>query len=253
MNNVDQEAAAGVPPSDPRVIVISQPATRELPSGSKTFEHIVNLVKALVWPLLIAIFFLVYRDTAGQIADQLPGLMAHVTKVSGGGLAVEIQQQAQQAGGMQLSNVVTSLDGGDIQQILKIGCGYWGLIGTGGKPDVYSAPNGPQRDTLLKLESRGILRFTLKGESIKLTDIEKQLAKFPKVTEGPTSSAADFRFFLVAKDIPEDQKQVLRADYVLTDLGRDTFNSVLAAVTAQLPGNKAKQPVGCSSKGVGQP
>jgi hypothetical protein len=122
MNNVDQEAAAGVPPSDPRVIVISQPATRELPSGSKTFEHIVNLVKALVWPLLIAIFFLVYRDTAGQIADQLPGLMAHVTKVSGGGLAVEIQQQAQQAGGMRLSNVVTSLDGGDIQQILKIGC-----------------------------------------------------------------------------------------------------------------------------------
>jgi hypothetical protein len=251
MNNAGQEAAAAGTPSDPRVIVINQPATKEVPGGSKTFEHIVNLVKALVWPLLIAIFFFVYRDTAGQIADQLPELMSHATKVSAGGLAVEIQQQAQQAGGMQLSNAVTSLDGADIQQVLKIGCGYWGLIGTGAGPEVYSAPTGSERDTLLKLESRGILRFMINGEAIKLKDIEKQLARFP--ADGHQSGSPDLRFFLVAKDIPEDQRRVLRADYVLTDLGRDAFNSVLAAVTAQLPGNKAKQSVGCSTKGVGQP
>jgi hypothetical protein len=231
--------------SDPRVIVVTQPAAKEAPRESKTFEHIVNLVKALVWPLMIVMFFLVYRDTATQIADQVPTLLTHATKFSAGGLAIEIKEQAQQAGGAQLSNIVTSLDGEDIQEILRIGCGPWGLIGTG-RPNTYSIPIGLQRDVLLKLESRKIIQFTVHDMPTTLKAIEKNLSKFPSPADDSyTSSANKELHFFISTESREDPNSILGADYALTNLGRDAFNSVLAAITAQLPGNKSNRPIGC--------
>lgn len=243
-----ESAASGA--VDPRIIVISQPSTKESSSGVKLFEQIVNLMKVLIWPLSLAAFLLVYRDTANQISEQLPGMMAHATKVSAGGLAIEIQEQAQQSGGTQLSNAVSSLNAADIQELLKTGCGWWGLIGTGGKPNVYTFPAGLERDTLLSLESHGLVSFRVRGEPTKFKSIEKEVAKF-RVDKDPAFTDSNRVEFITPDPLSEDLKALISAEYKLTPLGRDAFNSVLAAVTAQLPGTRKVQPFGCATDKLG--
>lgn len=246
MRNAEPEVAPPVSNPEPRVIVLTQPAPGHDGGSLKTFEQVVNLIKAIAWPVLIAVFFLVYRDTARQVAEQVPVLLGRATKVSAGGLAIEIKEQAEQAGGSRLSSVVTSLDGTEVQQLLKVGCGYWGLFGTGYRPGVYSVPSGPERDLLAKLESRHLVQFLLHQQPITLKKVESEVQRFPAWSDGGNSSAdPNIRFFTLPADATEREKEMLAADYKLTDLGRSAFNSVLAAVTAQLPGERTGQSVGC--------
>ncbi|HWY23265.1 MAG TPA: hypothetical protein VNX26_18705 [Candidatus Acidoferrum sp.] len=234
---------------DPRVIVIPEADGKADKSWVKVFEQSVMLIKALVWPILIAAILFIYRDPLHEISQQLPDLIAHAQKVSAGGLAIEIQAQAQQTGGSKLTRVVTELNADDVQDLLRIGCGPWGFFGSGLHVNEYSMPAGPALERFRKFESHGIIQFRLGNRIMSLKEIETQFKKLPQESNPGADQSPSLTMVQIADGATESQKMLLHVDYELTALGRDAFGSVIAAVTEQLPGKKKNQKVGCVGEG----
>ncbi|MGA2849244.1 MAG: hypothetical protein ABSE46_09625 [Terracidiphilus sp.] len=248
MTHEDKPPTDAPIPPDPRVIVVAPPGAKPENPGLKILEQLVTLIKALVWPVLIATLLYVYRTPMHGVAKELPGLVARTQKLSAGGLAIEMQAQAEQKGGTKLAEIVTTLSGDDVQGLLGIGCVSWGFAGEAG-PKAWSIPNGPDLARLYKFEADGLIHFDIMGEDTTLGTLESQFKALPgKPALEPARHLSNITI-RTAQGATEAQLKIVRAQYRLTPLGRDAYNSILAAITSQLPGKQSTQQVGCSVNG----
>jgi hypothetical protein len=69
------------------------PAVRNGAETKSRYEISVDLVKALIWPLLIAIFFISYRQPISQTVQQIPSLLASSSELTIAGTKIQIDRR----------------------------------------------------------------------------------------------------------------------------------------------------------------
>jgi len=79
-----------------------------------TFENINDLLKAILWPLVVIIVFIFYHS---EVSD----MFKHSSKVSVGSFSMEIQREARNQGSAELSDVITELSASGIKRLLSMG------------------------------------------------------------------------------------------------------------------------------------
>ncbi|WP_303317849.1 hypothetical protein Q4Q34_18215 [Flavivirga abyssicola] len=91
--------------------------------NKSNFEHIVSLIKSLIWPFIILVFFLSYKTEFNAIVNYLPEMIKKSSKVTVGGISIEVQNIAEISGNPELAKIIPSLSNEGIKTLLKIGTG----------------------------------------------------------------------------------------------------------------------------------
>ena len=93
-------------------------------NSKSTFENINELLKAILWPLIVIIIVFTYHN---DISD----MFRNSSKVSLGSFSMEMQREAKNQGSAELSNIIQELSVLGIKRLLSMGIfGNYGLIGT---------------------------------------------------------------------------------------------------------------------------
>jgi hypothetical protein len=92
--------------------------------SKSTFENVNDLLKAILWPLIVVIILIAYHS---DISD----MFRNSSKVSLGSFSMEMQREAKSQGSAELSNIIQELSVPGIKRLLAMGSyGSYGLIGT---------------------------------------------------------------------------------------------------------------------------
>src|SRR5437867_3181497 len=92
-----------------------------------TFENIVNLVKAVVWPLIFVYVLLQYNGPVAQTLALFPDLVKHATKLTAGGITLEIEQKALETGNQALALALKGLSPNARKLLLRVNESYWSV------------------------------------------------------------------------------------------------------------------------------
>lgn len=133
------------------------------------FEGVVSLVIAFRWPVLILLFYLLFRGPISESVGLLPQVISQSSKITIGSLALEINQTAQATGNPRLIRAIGGLSPAAIKMLLRIGEGdfEWRYV-----------PSSDEERTAQELAGRGLLRYQVvpignkqEGRSLKLTPL----------------------------------------------------------------------------------
>ena len=226
--------------------VVTEPA-KETPGPvwMKTLEQAVALIKAVVWPLLVVLLLILYHRPLDEVAALLPGVVAQAQKISVGGLSMEIQVQAKRTGGSALAEVLNELEPGDIEELIHTGRrSPWGLIGSGMTPAEWFLPSEAEMAKLKRLEALLEVIEDRKSpsdgtkERISFDEFAARL-RVSGAKQVDSGTPAESRRFELPRVPPSEEIMRLRStEYQLTKLGKDAFESILNAITAQLSQGK---------------
>jgi len=125
------------------------------------FENINDLIKAIIWPLVILLFFIFYGTEIGKIIKLVPEKIESSSKISVGSLTLKIEKTAQSTGNGELAVIIKKLSEKGIRKLLTLGSGRHSLMvrsklnEDGVKQDAYSIPE--DIDVFEELEKNGLL------------------------------------------------------------------------------------------------
>src|SRR5258708_5727643 len=93
--------------------------------------------------------------------------------------------------------------------------------------------------SIRNLEGKGLLRLTNGKSAISLSDFETQLKSLPLKKADPEEQRKfDRPAFAATATLSTKQKQLLEAEYSLTELGEQALDSIISAVAEQLSHSK---------------
>lgn len=191
--------------------------------NKKTFEIVVDLIKAISWPLLLVILVLCYRDSIGRIADELPELFSHAREVKVGSVSFTVEQEAQYSN-PKLAEALKGLSPEARKILLQTSLNtthiLWSKTTHDSKVSYYDA--WADRDGALKeLAKRNLIQFKEDPNSF---------AKFIKDI-GLQKAGNESNEYTATRAISSDEEQRLLAQgFFLSDLGKQAYNLIIDVV-----------------------
>lgn len=194
----------------------------------------VELVKVLVWPAIVIVAFLMFRQPIEAIIEDMPLKFTEATKVGVGALTFEIQQQAKATGSVELAMRLGKLSPEAIKLLIKTGTNKILLVGeykgnNGGINDKFTLPTEEELKVLRELEKNG------------LVDYEENLTIFFSWLQSPLFEVVHSKwdnerisFKPVRTLSPEELDRLKKESYHLSKQGIKAWQAVLNAIFKQL-------------------
>lgn len=189
-----------------------------------TFTNITQLVKALAWPVLILYVFLRFQGPLSETVDLLPDTLRHASKISAGGLTLEIEQKAQEKGN-DIANALRGLSTEARKLLLQVGDSYWHKWGkdTHGDMVTYTAS---RTKALRELTQRKLMDY--RPESHDTFDAWVR-------TLGPISTfesgGEPAERLTPSRPLSSDEEKRLQdQQFYLSPLGKKAYNVILEVV-----------------------
>lgn len=134
----------------------------ETPSPKSRFENINDLIRAMIWPLVILIFFIAYHGEFTKIVTLIPSEIERSSKISIGSMTLEIEKTARSSGNGKLAVIIKNLSEKGIRKLLSMGSGSHSfmirskLFKNGTTENGFTLPI--DTDVLKELEKKGLLQ-----------------------------------------------------------------------------------------------
>jgi len=210
-------------------------------SKKTNFENINDLLKAVLWPLVVVIVLVSYNS---DITD----MFRNSSKVSLGDFSMEIQREAKSRGASELSSVITELSISGIKRLLSMGNSSWYNI-VGESQEIDAATTAfylpADLDSWIELEKAGLV----KGENFKIADAVEEFKKLgaeeKKIyfnDDGYTTSSASseyphsgIQYQLPASRLDNKTRQnIRRFSMQLTERGKKALDIIIETTARQI-------------------
>jgi hypothetical protein len=192
----------------------------------------VELIRAVIWPLLIVILFFTFQNPIEEIMKELPKKLSDANKFSIGSLSFEIQQQAQSSGNIELAMRLGNLSAGAIAHLIKMGNSHHILVGESLIEDgiqTYFLPDNNRLELIFELNDNDLIEF---GEDLDDFDSWIRSDLFELTISDIFDASQTFR---PTKPLSlSEQKRLKEQHYRLNKLGLQAWNTVLDVVIEQL-------------------
>jgi hypothetical protein len=215
--------------------------------GKSTFENINDLLRALAWPLLILLAFLVYRTEFNAVIRLIPEKIRSSSKITVGSLSLEIERTAREQGETELGAIIQNLSEPGIRKLLTLGSGSHSLAvrddidRQGRQKNALSLP--PDLADFLELEKSGLLDAdepietyaayfrSLADKSTRYRSPEGNTSDRPA-----TANNVKFDHYSIPTDrLTAAEKQHLEQQSVwLSEKGRKAFDIIVKVVGEQI-------------------
>lgn len=199
-------------------------------------KWMIDLVKAMIWPALIVYLFLELKGPLQQVLTELPEKVSEAQKISLGSFSLEVEHQAIQTGGMKLADTLRNLSPQSIAELMQIGNNVNRLVGEGHQESAdhftYFLPGPGFTNILDELAKHGLVKFDVDPQSF-----DTLVHQLPLKETGGTTGRGErltVEYTTTRPLTPEEQAQLFKQMYQLTDLGKRAFDSVVSAVVQQL-------------------
>lgn len=198
--------------------------------GLAFYSETIKLVTGLAWPLFAIGVLLAYKEPVGQAIAATAKKFEAANKVAIGGLQLEIEEQARNAGNPELARRLAGLTPDAVRELLEVGRSKTILVGrpAEGSPIEYSIPGPSKMLVVRELEAKGLVRFA--------EDIDQFLKWIRSDLFEPHERPDDDRFAFRPKRAltQSEMERLTRQSYSLTDLGKAAWETVIVAVNEEL-------------------
>lgn len=220
-----------------------------MPDKAKsTFENIVDLLKAILWPIIVLFIFFSYKTELGEIIRLIPKKIETSSKISIGSISLEIDKKARSTGNEELGGIIKTLSEKGIRRLLTLGIGRYDVIvhskiyDNGKEGDSYTIPH--DWDVLQELEKSGLLKADEPLE--KFLSFFKSLHPIGKTVylskDDHTSTSPDETYnqkfveltMPVSRLNADDYKRIDRFAVELSESGKLAFNIIVRVVGEQI-------------------
>ena len=205
--------------------------------GIRYFETSVSLIKAIAWPFIVLLLFVILHEPIIKLIKLLPDRVAQSTKISVGSLSFEIQQAATASGNPELADLIGGLSTSAIEELLSLGKSFHRYVGSNDEEQIYYIPNETIKRTLLELEKAGLLKFDMP-----MDEFDRFLNGLNLVRVNPND--VNDTGYKPTRPLSPDEKNKLKAqDYSLTPVGKRAFElitEVVAQNIKKVPPSEAK-------------
>jgi len=216
-----------------------------------TFQNVNDLIKTLIWPVILLLLLILYGKPIGKTINLLPGKLEQSSKVSVGSLSFEIEKTAISTGNRDLADMIKNLSETSLRKLLTIG--YGSLIFT-----VSSEYDKNGKGEKRYLTPQHIVEFQ-ELEKNKLIAGEESIDNFLKYfkslgaieetrysnDDGTTTYSSTTQSnhpytelsLLVSKLSVEDEKRIAKYSIELTDKGKKAVDIIVKVIAEQI-GNR---------------
>lgn len=213
-----------------------------MPDPQKTtFENINDLLKAVLWPIVVVIVLTSYHS-------DISNMFQNTEKMSIGSFSMEIKREAESQGSGELSGVITQLSIPGIKHLLSMGAiGRYGIVGRSPAQGDHEAAYtlSPDLTSWEELEKAGLIA----GSNFKIEDAvklfmqlgaeQRQVYYDDEGTSVPFNDAAHMhkgtQYFLPVSRVNDATKQqVENYTIALTDNGRKALDIIVATTARQI-------------------
>lgn len=186
-----------------------------------TFTNIASLVKALAWPVLIFYIFMRFQGPLSEIVGLLPDLVKHATKVSAGGVTLEIEQKARETGNEALTSALKGLSPEARKLLLQVGDSYWREWSS--SRDGYSRS---RQRALNELTQRQLVGYRPENHG----SFEKWVRTLGTIT---SSELGEYDTETLKPSRPlstEEERRLFAQEFLLSPLGKKAYAVILDVV-----------------------
>lgn len=192
--------------------------------AAQALPHLPELIKALVWPALVAVLIIIYHDSVGKLLSALQDRFSQANKVSLGKLSFEISEKAREVGSADLAERIGALSPHSIELLLQSHqTSTQMLVGRGLNEAVVTLPRAGELHALEELESKNLIVF-----NEPLIDFEKFFASLNKKTVRGIGERDSFELLDTLNK--EQRGRLENQGYKLTQSGLLAVEAVMKAV-----------------------
>jgi hypothetical protein len=197
-------------------------------------EAVAGIIKTLTWPLVILFLFFQFRDPLGQIAQLLPTKLEQASKVSAGGLTLEIEKTARAAGNPELSRLIGGLSRRALEILLRTSRTESSSLAstsqTEGEAMIrYNLPSGQELEAMHELERKKLLDFGTPLDNW-MSKLKRELVLQSGGGRSETYVASQGR-----NKLDENSAKLLwSAHYKHSELGAKAVELIIQSVSAEL-------------------
>lgn len=213
-----------------------------------TFENINDLIKALLWPVIIFIFFLSYRSEFNSIVKLIPKKLENSSKITIGSLSFEIEKTAKESGNGELAEIIKNLSERGIRKLLTLGSGRHSLMvrnettANSNSEKSYSIPR--DIDVVQELAKKGLLVTDEPLDNfisffMNLKPIEKE--QYTWTDESPIDSHGDpisqkytELQIPISKLNKSDEERIDHYGFQLSSSGKKAFDIIVHVIAEQI-------------------
>lgn len=128
------------------------------PQTLKYIDSLASLIKALGWPIIVLLIFLMLKGQIFSLFEQLP--YSQSTKIAVGSFSFEVKQAARQIGDPQLAKLLEGLSPEALSALMEMRSGYQALVSYTGDYDEYTVESEKVINIYKELEKSGLVEFT---------------------------------------------------------------------------------------------
>ncbi|MDX2191508.1 MAG: hypothetical protein SFY32_16775 [Bacteroidota bacterium] len=204
------------------------------------FENINDLIKILIWPIVVITTLILYYDDIKVVIN-------NSSKVTIGSFSMEIIKEANLQGFSELGQIITNLEEEELRVLLIIAEGsQFSLIGHN-KSDYFLPSKTKIWEKLKKYNLVKFENFTLNEVENLLISLGAQKHEIFYNDKGEYSAVKNeefneksYEYFLSSSKISDEDKQKLESfSIILTDQGKKAIDIIIKTVINEL--NQQKQ------------
>ncbi|MFT3794721.1 hypothetical protein [Flavobacterium sp.] len=199
-----------------------------------TFENTIELLKTLLWPVIILFFFFGYKTEIDQMIAVLPQKFENSSKFSVGSFSFEIEQKAKKSGNEELGEIIKGLSSPAIRKMITMGQGGQSIVNHTSDNSEFALSS--DFDALLELEASGLVQ-----SDVPLKEFRSYFEQLKPQERDIQSKTADgqpirkTRRFVYANKLKPEQLQYLSGVRVaLSEKGKKAFAIVLQVIGEQI-------------------
>ena len=201
-------------------------------SRLESFKVIVDLLRVIVWPIIVLGILFTFRQPIIEVADQLPGKFSAASKFGVGSLTFEIQEQARAKGNLLLAGRLRNLSPEAVRLLIELGQSTMILVSEDIYPErtgLYFFPDESRLALVRELDRSGLIEYRENLDGFlhwlrsRLFEVVRDQVRSDRLR--PTRPLA-----------PVEKERLTEMYYRLSPLGREAWNTVLNAVLEQLRG-----------------
>lgn len=206
------------------------------------FENINDLVKSLIWPFIILLFFFTYKAELNSIIREVPEKIRNSSKLSFGSFSIEIEKAAKESGNEELGKVITNLSEGGIRKLLTLGSGRYMLVQVDNINKSFGLPN--DLDIMSELEEKGLIQFNEPlNKFLSYFDSlkpDEQIMYMGKNGNSSTARSEDYSEKYIQKTLSQDHltkddiTRIEEFNIELSDLGKKAFDIIVKVISQQI-------------------
>jgi hypothetical protein len=189
------------------------------------FANVVNLIKALAWPLIVAYVLIQFSKPLSDTVNLLPDLIGHANKLSAGGVTLEIERQAQASGNASLAKALKGLTPDARKLLLQIGQSDWILWYKSVGQDAVQFSSLIDRRTLDELKERSLITYREDP-----SDFERFVQSLGTVTTATQNGSLSLTLKASKPLTPDQEKRLLNQGVKLSPLGLTAYSVILDVV-----------------------